>query len=83
MGMSATGCAYDAGMPLDPAVVDPSHTAIVMNEIQRGTVGDRSALPMLVEAAAPMVTEVARLVRAGRGLPEWRSCTAWSSPGWT
>jgi biuret amidohydrolase len=58
--------AYDAGMPLDPAVVDPSHTAIVMNEIQRGTVGDRSSLPMLVEAAAPMVTEVARLVQAGR-----------------
>ena len=53
-------------MPLDPALVDPSHTAIVINEIQRGTVGDRSALPALVEAAAPMVTEVARLVRAGR-----------------
>jgi len=53
-------------MPLDPALVDPSHTAIVMNEIQRGTVGDRSSLPMLVEAAGPMVGEVARLVRAGR-----------------
>jgi biuret amidohydrolase len=53
-------------MPLDPAVVDPSHTAIVLNEIQRGTVGDRSFLPALVEAAAPMVTEVARLVVAGR-----------------
>jgi len=53
-------------MPLDRALVDPSHTAIVMNEIQRGTVGDRSSLPLLVAAAAPMVGEVARLVRAGR-----------------
>jgi biuret amidohydrolase len=53
-------------MPIDPDLVDPAHTAIVMNEIQRGTVGDRSSLPMLVEAAAPMVTAVARLVRAGR-----------------
>jgi nicotinamidase-related amidase len=53
-------------MPLDPAVVEPSHTAIVMNEIQRGTVGDRSSIPMLVEAAAPMITDVSRLVRAGR-----------------
>ncbi len=53
-------------MPLDPDLVEPSRTAIVMNEIQRGTVGDRSSLPMLVEAAAPMVGEVARLVRAGR-----------------
>jgi biuret amidohydrolase len=60
------GWAYDAGMPLDPAVVEPAHTAIVMNEIQRGTVGDRSFLPELVDAAAPMVTDVARLVRAGR-----------------
>ena len=65
-GRDDSRCAYDAGMPLDPALVDPSHTAIVMNEIQRGTVGDRSTLPMLVEAAAPAVTEVARLVRAGR-----------------
>lgn len=57
---------YHAAMPLDRALVDPSHTAIVMNEIQRGTVGDRSSLPMLVDAAAPMVREVARLVLAGR-----------------
>jgi nicotinamidase-related amidase len=65
-GQARAGWAYDAGMPLDPAVVDPSHTAIVLNEIQRGTVGDRSFLPELVEAAAPMITEVARLVQAGR-----------------
>jgi nicotinamidase-related amidase len=53
-------------MALDPELVAPGHTAIVLNEIQRGTVGDRSSLPMLVDAAAPMVTQVARLVRAGR-----------------
>jgi biuret amidohydrolase len=53
-------------MPIDPELVAPGHTAIVINEVQRGTVGDRSSLPALVEAAGPMVATVARLVRAGR-----------------
>ena len=42
-------------MPLDlAALVDPAHTAIVTSEVQNGVVGDRSALPALAEAAAPM-----------------------------
>ena len=53
-------------MPLDPELVAPDRTAIVLNEFQRGTVGDRSSLPMLVDAAAPAVASAARLVRAGR-----------------
>ena len=53
-------------MPIDPDLVAPSHTAIVLNELQRGTVGDRSSLPMLLEVAAPAVAAAARLVEAGR-----------------
>lgn len=53
-------------MPLDPDLVAPGHTAIVLNEFQRGTVGDRSTLPMLVETARPAVAAAARLVESGR-----------------
>jgi nicotinamidase-related amidase len=51
---------------LDPQLVAPERTAIVLNEFQRGTVGDRAGLPMLVEAARPAVTAAATLVKAGR-----------------
>jgi biuret amidohydrolase len=53
-------------MPLDPELVAPRRTAIVLNEFQRGTVGDRANLPMLVEAGRPAVTAAARLAKAGR-----------------
>lgn len=53
-------------MPLDPALVQPGRTAVVLHEMQRSTVGDRSSLPMLVEAAAPAVTAAGRLVEAAR-----------------
>jgi biuret amidohydrolase len=54
-------------MPLDlAALVDPAHTAIVTSEVQNGVVGERSALPALAEAAAPMRTALARLVQGGR-----------------
>lgn len=53
-------------MALDPDLVAPGHTAIVLNEFQRGTVGDRSTLPMLVETARPAVAAAARLVETGR-----------------
>jgi len=53
-------------LPLDPDLVAPGHTAIVLHEVQRGTVGDRSTLPALAEAAVPVVPNMARLVRAGR-----------------
>jgi nicotinamidase-related amidase len=53
-------------MALDPELVAPGRTAIVLNEMQRGTVGDKSTLPMLVEAAAPAVAAASRLVKAGR-----------------
>jgi len=32
-------------------LVDPSHTALVTQEAQRGVIGDRAALPMLADAA--------------------------------
>ncbi|MDA8046141.1 MAG: cysteine hydrolase family protein [Actinomycetota bacterium] len=53
-------------MALDPELVAPGRTAIVVNEMQRGVVGDRASLPMLVEAAAPAVAATGELVRVGR-----------------
>ena len=65
-------------MPLDlRALVDPAHSALVTQEIQRGVVGDLSALPELAAAARPVLPNVARLVRAARkaGVPVVH-CTA-------
>jgi nicotinamidase-related amidase len=53
-------------MPIDPALVDPAHTAIVMNECQRGVVGDLATLGQLKELAAEPMANLGRLVRAGR-----------------
>lgn len=53
-------------MALDPELVAPAHTAIVLHEFQRGTVGDLGDLPMLLDAAAPAVAAASRLVAAGR-----------------
>jgi biuret amidohydrolase len=53
-------------MALDAELVAPGHTAVVINEMQRGTVGDRAGLPMLVEAGRPAVAGAARLARAAR-----------------
>jgi len=54
-------------MPLDlRGLVDPGHTALVTQEIQRGVVGDLSALPDLAAAARPAIPNVARLARAAR-----------------
>ena len=46
---------------------DPAHTALVTQELQRGVVGDLSALPDLAAAARPMLPRVGRLVSAARG----------------
>lgn len=65
-------------MPPDlRALVDPAHTALVTQEIQRGVVGDLSALPALAEAARPVLPRIAALVRAARsaGVPVVH-CTA-------
>jgi nicotinamidase-related amidase len=56
-------------MALDLAeLVAPPHTAIVTSEVQRGVVGDSSALPELAAAARArgMIENVAELVRAAR-----------------
>lgn len=47
-------------------LVDPAHTAVVTSEVQNGVVGERSALPALAEAAAPMVKRLAELCAAAR-----------------
>ena len=49
------------------ALLDPSHTALVTQECQRGVMGDLSALPELAAAAQGDVTaNIARLVEAAR-----------------
>jgi nicotinamidase-related amidase len=65
-------------MPLDLArLVDPAHTALVTQEVQRGVVGDLSQLPALAAAAKAAIPNVARLVEAARaaGVPVIH-CTA-------
>lgn len=63
------------------ALVDPSHTALVTQEIQRGVVGDLSPLPALAEAARPVLPRIAQLARAARaaGVPVIH-CTAERRP---
>ncbi|MDE3207098.1 MAG: cysteine hydrolase [Acidobacteriota bacterium] len=53
-------------MPLDPRLVAPGRTAIVVNEMQRGVVGDLSTVPALASVAEPAVAAASDLVRAGR-----------------
>jgi nicotinamidase-related amidase len=58
-------------MPLDISeLVDPSHTALVLQEVQNGVVGEHSALPHLAQAAAAvnLVGNCARLAAAARHL---------------
>lgn len=54
-------------MPIDlGALIDPRHTAVVTSEVQNSVVGEQSALPVLAEAARPMVANVARLCDTAR-----------------
>jgi nicotinamidase-related amidase len=50
-------------------LVAPGHTALVLQEVQNGVVGEPSALPALAEAAARvgLVEHCARLATAARG----------------
>lgn len=55
-------------MPLDlSALVDPAHTALVTQELQRAVIGDLSALPELAENARDALPQMAALVEAARG----------------
>jgi biuret amidohydrolase len=54
-------------MPLDlAALVSPRHTAVVTSEIQRGVIGDLSALPELAQQGREILPNVARLVEGAR-----------------
>jgi len=54
-------------VPVDLAdLLRPAHTALVIQECQRGVIGDHSVLPELAKAAAAMVPNVARLAAAAR-----------------
>ncbi|MEO6987574.1 MAG: cysteine hydrolase [Aquihabitans sp.] len=54
-----------AKLPLAQLIAS-SHTALVTSEIQNGVVGAESALPVLAEAAAPMVARLGPLCQAAR-----------------
>lgn len=67
-------------MPLDVnELVAPGHTALVLQEVQNGVIGEHSALPALAEAAAAvdLIPHCAALARAARtvGVPVFH-CTA-------
>src|SRR5690349_14281427 len=67
-------------MPVDlNALVDPAHSALVLQEVQNGVVGSPSVLPALAEAAAAvgLIGHCAELARAARaaGVPVLH-CTA-------
>lgn len=67
-------------MPIDlSALVAPGHTALVLQEVQNGTVGEPSALPVLAAEAAKvdLVAHCAELARGARaaGIPVVH-CTA-------
>jgi nicotinamidase-related amidase len=65
-------------MPLDLAsLLAPAHTALVTQEIQRGVIGDLSALPELAKEGQRVLPAIARLVAAARkrGVPVIH-CTA-------
>jgi nicotinamidase-related amidase len=54
-------------MPLDLSdLVSPRHTAVVTSEIQRGVIGDLSALPELAKQGREILPNVARLLEAAR-----------------
>lgn len=54
-------------MPIDLArLVEPAHTALLTQEIQRGVMGDLSQLPDLAANAKPKLPNMARLVEAAR-----------------
>lgn len=54
-------------MPLDlRTLVDPRRTALVTSEIQRGVIGDYSALPELAKQGNEILPRVARLVEGAR-----------------
>lgn len=67
-------------MALDLApLIAPAHTALVLQEVQNGVVGEPSALPALAEAAAAvdLIAHCAALAKAARlvGVPVFH-CTA-------
>ena len=54
-------------MPVDlRAMLAPEQTAVVLQEVQRGVVGQGSVLPQLADAAQPALANLARLLPAAR-----------------
>lgn len=61
-----------AGVPVDlAALLDPTRCVLVTQECQRGVIGDQAMLPLLAEAAEPILPRLHTLATAARaaGVP--------------
>ena len=72
-------------MPIDlRALIDPAHTAVILQELQEGVVGEGSSLPALAKAVADLgvIDRAVELTSAARnaGVPVVH-CTAQNLPG--
>jgi nicotinamidase-related amidase len=53
-------------MALKASLIEPSQTALVINEFQRGVVGDRSEFPQIALSAQPAILRLAGLLGVAR-----------------
>jgi nicotinamidase-related amidase len=54
-------------VPIDiTPFIDPTHTAVLLNECQQGVMGEQSVLPAMAEATRWILPNVARLVQGAR-----------------
>ena len=53
-------------MALKASLVEPSHSALVINEFQRGVVGDLSEFPQIALSARPAIDKLAGLLAVAR-----------------
>src|ERR1700722_4655167 len=55
-------------MALSSEVVDPRRTAIVINEFQRGVVGDLSSMPLIVDSSRAPIENLTSVLKVARPL---------------
>jgi nicotinamidase-related amidase len=53
-------------MALKASLIEPSHTALVINEFQRGVVGDLSEFPQIARSAQPAIQKLSGLLGVAR-----------------
>jgi biuret amidohydrolase len=55
-------------MALSSEVVDPRRTAIIINEFQRGVVGDLSSMPLIVDSSRAPIENLTSVLKVARPL---------------